>query len=101
MPEHPLDGIQYERDTGVKPLISGQVGVFMKGIFGYTQNPSVEEFVIYWAYYIFVILLLAREKRKTQAAAARTDNRPSAEQSAGVPAAQHPEEGNLTLKEAN
>jgi high-affinity iron transporter len=68
LPEHPIDAVQYERDTGQKPLLSGQLGVFLKAIFGYSENPSVEEFVIYWGYYAFLLLLLAREKKKSDAA---------------------------------
>lgn len=100
MPEHPIDGIQYERDSGVKPLISGQIGLFMKSIFGYSQNPSVEEFVIYWGYYILVIMLLAREKRKSQEASPKDDSRPLGEQAAGASEELAPAAGNLTLKEA-
>lgn len=100
MPEHPIDGIQYERDTGVKPLIDGQVGVFMKGIFGYTQNPSVEEFVIYWAYYIFVIALLARTKKKEQQEAAKTEARLTDSVKSAGTSGQSSSAGNLTLKEA-
>jgi high-affinity iron transporter len=64
LPEHPVDAAQYLRDTGEAPLINAQVGVFAKAIFGYSENPSVEEFVIYWGYYVLVILLLARDKKK-------------------------------------
>jgi high-affinity iron transporter len=67
LPEHPIDAVQYERDTGHKALLSGQLGVFLKAIFGYSENPSVEEFVIYWGYYAFLLLLLAREKKKSEA----------------------------------
>jgi high-affinity iron transporter len=64
MPEHPIDETQYIRDTGRHPLINGQVGIFMKAFFGYTQNPSLEEFVFYWGYYISVFVLLGIQKKR-------------------------------------
>lgn len=54
MPEHPVDEQHYIRDTGSAPLISGQVGIFFKALLGYTHNPSVEEFLSYWLYYLVV-----------------------------------------------
>lgn len=68
MPEHPIDEQQYVRDTGSQPLINGQVGLFMKSFLGYTQNPSVEEFVIYWGYYFVVFVLMIRQKKKSSVA---------------------------------
>ncbi|ANE48900.1 iron permease [Paenibacillus swuensis] len=71
MPEHPLDEQQYIRDTGEKPLINGQVGTFLKAFLGYSQNPSVEEFGLYWLFYFVVyILLSAKKKREEQVRAA-------------------------------
>lgn len=64
MPEHPIDEVQYIRDTGNTPLINGQVGIFMKAFLGYTQNPSLEEFVLYWCYYLLVLVLLAVQKKR-------------------------------------
>jgi high-affinity iron transporter len=64
MPEHPIDEEHYIRDTGEKPWISGQVGIFLKAMLGYTQDPSVEEFVIYWAYYLVVLFLIGFEKKR-------------------------------------
>jgi high-affinity iron transporter len=72
MAEHPIDQQQYARDTGHQPLINGQIGLFLKAIAGYTQDPSVEEFTIYWGYYVLVLFLLAREKKKGEASAARS-----------------------------
>ncbi len=63
MPEHPLDENQYIRDTGSEPLINGQVGIFLKAFLGYTQNPSVEEFILYWGYYLMVLMLLGMQKK--------------------------------------
>jgi high-affinity iron transporter len=64
MPEHPIDEMQYVRDTGSQPLINGQVGIFMKAFLGYTQNPSVEEFLLYWGYYFFLFVLLAVQRKR-------------------------------------
>jgi len=65
MPEHPIDGIQYARDTGHQPLINGQVGIFMKAMFGYSHNPSIEEILAYLGYFV-VILLWVRYKNIQQ-----------------------------------
>jgi len=64
MPEHPMDEEQYIRDTGSQPLVGGQVGIFFKAFLGYTQNPSLEEFLGYWLFYAGVLMLLARQKLK-------------------------------------
>jgi high-affinity iron transporter len=58
LPEHPVDEEHYIRDSGKHPLISGDVGIFLKAMFGYTHNPSVEEFVSYWLYYIVIFFLI-------------------------------------------
>lgn len=63
MPEHPIDEEQFIRDTGKEPWISGDVGIFFKAFLGYTQNPSVEEFVCYWLYFVTVYVLMARKKK--------------------------------------
>lgn len=64
MPEHPIDGVQYLRDYGKEPLLSGQVGIFFKAFLGYTQNPSLEEFALYWGYYFLVFILLGVQKKR-------------------------------------
>jgi high-affinity iron transporter len=63
MPEHPIDEEQYIRDTGQKPVISGEVGIFLRAFLGYTHNPSVEEFVVYWTYYLVVYVMMARYRK--------------------------------------
>ena len=76
MPEHPQDEIHYIRDTGEKPLISGQVGIFFKAFLGYTQAPSLEEFAAYWLYLLMMYVLLTRKPK----AAGQTDaDRPLAQ----------------------
>lgn len=64
MAEHPIDSQQYLRDTGQAPLINGQVGIFFKAFLGYTQNPSLEEFIGYWGYYALVVVLLAVQRKR-------------------------------------
>lgn len=63
LPEHPIDEANYIRDTGHHPVFHGQVGVFMKAFLGYSEDPSLEEFAVYWLYYVFVFILIARQKR--------------------------------------
>lgn len=58
LPEHPDDEKHYIRDFGEAPLLSGEVGIFLKAMIGYTHNPSVEEFVCYWLYYAAVFFLI-------------------------------------------
>jgi high-affinity iron transporter len=58
LPEHPVDEEHYIRDYGEKPVFSGDVGIFLKALLGYTHNPSVEEFVFYWLYYVVVFFLI-------------------------------------------
>jgi high-affinity iron transporter len=64
MPEHPTDETQYIRDSGDQPLINGQVGLFLRAFLGYTHNPSVEEFLIYWLYYFGVFVMVVRQRKK-------------------------------------
>ncbi|SFT25397.1 FTR1 family protein [Paenibacillus sp. BC26] len=68
MPEHPIDETNYIRDTGNHPILNGQIGIFFKAFLGYTQDPSLEEFVFYWMYYGFVFVLLARQKKLAESA---------------------------------
>ncbi|WP_139490972.1 FTR1 family iron permease [Brevibacillus dissolubilis] len=74
MPEHPVDEEHYIRDTGNHPLINGDVGIFFKAMLGYTHNPSVEEFISYWLYYVAIYFFIriqekAIERKKANAAA--------------------------------
>ncbi|AMA72453.1 FTR1 family protein [Aneurinibacillus thermoaerophilus] len=68
MPEHPIDEQHYIRDTGHTPVISGDVGVFLKALFGYASSPSLEECLVYWGYFLGLYLLLrGRNERKDAA----------------------------------
>ncbi|MEX2416063.1 MAG: FTR1 family protein [Paenibacillaceae bacterium] len=64
LPEHPTDYDQYVRDYGEKPLLNGQIGIFLKAFLGYTHNPTVEEFAFYWLYYIMVLGLIVWQKNR-------------------------------------
>ncbi|WP_203361556.1 FTR1 family protein [Bacillus sp. REN10] len=57
MPEHYQDEMHYLRDTGKESLISGQVGLFMAAMFGYSHNPSLEQVLGYWGYFAIVIVM--------------------------------------------
>lgn len=57
MPEHPIDYDHYLRDTGTAPLISGDVGIFLKALFGYSSMPSIEEVLAYIGYFVGILLL--------------------------------------------
>lgn len=56
MPEHFQDEMHYERDTGGEVMISGQIGLFMAAMFGYSHNPTVEQIAAYWLYFIVIYL---------------------------------------------
>lgn len=64
MPEHPIDQLHYIRDAGHAPLISGEVGIFLKALFGYSSAPSLEECLVYWGYFISLYLLLRSHNSK-------------------------------------
>jgi high-affinity iron transporter len=68
MAEHPQDYAHYLRDFGTAPIINGQVGIFFKAFLGYTQDPSVEEFLAYWGYYFLFFALLVRQRNRQTAA---------------------------------
>jgi high-affinity iron transporter len=66
LPEHPKDEADYMRDHGERTVISGQIGIFLAAMFGYSQNPSVEQFVGYWVYYLFAFFLAGWSVRYKQ-----------------------------------
>jgi high-affinity iron transporter len=69
LPEHPLDYEHYLRDTGNAPLISGQVGLFLKALFGYASMPSLEEILAYLGYFVVVYLLVKKSMEPSEVAA--------------------------------
>ncbi|MDQ0245830.1 high-affinity iron transporter [Bacillus fengqiuensis] len=58
MPEHYQDELHYQRDTGNDVLVSGQVGLFMAAMFGYSHNPSFEQVAAYWSYFLFIFVMI-------------------------------------------
>lgn len=57
LPEHPIDYAHYLRDNGVAPILSGDIGIFLKALFGYSSMPSLEEVIAYFGYFIAIYLL--------------------------------------------
>lgn len=64
LPEHPIDYDHYLRDTGTAPLLSGDIGIFLKALFGYSSMPSLEEIIAYVGYFVAIYLLTAEPKEK-------------------------------------
>ncbi|QHE50931.1 FTR1 family protein [Pontibacillus sp. HMF3514] len=58
LPEHPIDYAHFLRDTGTAPIFSGDIGIFLKALFGYSSMPSIEEIVGYIGYFIVIYLLV-------------------------------------------
>ncbi|UII55104.1 FTR1 family protein [Cytobacillus spongiae] len=56
MPEHYQDEAHYQRDTGNDVMISGQIGLFMAAMFGYSHNPSMEQILAYIGYFALVFI---------------------------------------------
>ncbi|MCA1031972.1 FTR1 family protein [Bacillus timonensis] len=65
LPEHPIDHAHFLRDTGVAPLLSGDVGLFLKALFGYSSMPSIEEVIAYLGYFVVIYLLVTTDNKKT------------------------------------
>jgi high-affinity iron transporter len=74
LPEHPIDYAHYLRDNGVAPLISGDVGIFLKALFGYSSMPSIEEVIAYIGYFAAIFLLTSSRSPKKEKAA---ENKPA------------------------
>ncbi|MGM7682472.1 FTR1 family iron permease [Cytobacillus sp. Hm23] len=58
LPEHPIDYAHYVRDNGIAPLLSGDIGIFLKALFGYSSMPSIEEVLAYVGYFVVIYLLI-------------------------------------------
>ncbi len=67
LPEHPIDYEHYVRDHGVAPVFSGEVGVFLKALFGYSAMPSLEEVIAYIGYFVVVYLLVTSRRGQKSA----------------------------------
>jgi high-affinity iron transporter len=67
LPEHPIDYEHYLRDHGVAPVLSGDIGIFLKALFGYSSMPSIEEVITYIGYFVVIYLLInARHSKDGQ-----------------------------------
>ncbi|MBO9130565.1 FTR1 family protein [Bacillus sp. 165] len=82
LPEHPIDYDHYLRDHGTAPLLSGDIGIFLKAFLGYSSMPSIEEVVAYLGYFIVVFLLVTgkkspRKKETVSRKEAKVNNRVS------------------------
>lgn len=67
LPEHPIDYAHYLRDTGVAPLLPGELGVFLKAMLGYSSMPSIEEIIAYFGYFTGLYLLIQAKKHPEKA----------------------------------
>lgn len=61
LPEHPIDYDHYLRDHGSAPMLSGDIGIFLKALFGYSSMPSIEEVVAYIGYFAAIYLLTSNK----------------------------------------
>lgn len=66
LPEHPIDYEHYLRDMGTAPIFSGDVGIFLKALFGYSSMPSLEEIIAYLSYFVGIYLLTSDPKQKKE-----------------------------------
>ncbi|MFB5283912.1 FTR1 family protein [Peribacillus sp. Hz7] len=73
LPEHPIDYDHYLRDHGVAPLLSGDIGIFLKALFGYSSMPSLEEVVAYIGYFVGIYLLTSNKSVKKTENAEQTE----------------------------
>jgi len=73
LPEHPIDYDHYLRDHGVAPLLSGDIGIFLKALFGYSSMPSLEEVVAYIGYFVGIYLLTSNKSVKKTESAGQTE----------------------------
>jgi high-affinity iron transporter len=62
LPEHPIDYAHYLRDHGVAPLLSGDIGIFLKAFLGYSSMPSIEEVLVYLGYFAVIYMLIFMKK---------------------------------------
>ncbi len=73
LPEHPIDYDHYLRDTGVAPILSGDVGIFLKALFGYSSMPSLEEVIAYIGFFVVIYLLTSNRPQSVNNNKQETD----------------------------
>lgn len=66
LPEHPIDYDHYLRDTGTAPLLSGDIGIFLKAFLGYSSMPSIEEVIVYLGYFVVIYLFVSTKQPGTK-----------------------------------
>ncbi|MCR8850994.1 FTR1 family protein [Rossellomorea sp. SC111] len=66
LPEHPIDYAHFLRDTGTAPLLSGDVGIFLKALFGYSSMPSIEEVISYIGYFVAIYFLTSPKRESVK-----------------------------------
>ncbi|MFX3623992.1 MAG: FTR1 family protein [Ectobacillus sp.] len=66
LPEHPIDYAHYLRDTGTAPLLSGDIGIFLKAFLGYSSMPSLEEVLAYIGYFVVIYMMISVKKQPAQ-----------------------------------
>ncbi|WP_226577674.1 FTR1 family iron permease [Halobacillus litoralis] len=64
LPEHPIDYAHFLRDTGTAPLLSGDIGIFLKALFGYSSMPSLEEIIAYVGYFAVIFMLVTANNQE-------------------------------------
>lgn len=74
LPEHPIDYQHYLRDHGTAPLLSGEIGIFLKALFGYSSMPSIEEVVAYIGYFVVIYLLVNNSGEKQGKTSPKTES---------------------------
>lgn len=68
LPEHSIDHAHYVRDHGVEPILSGDIGIFLKALFGYSSMPSIEEVIAYIGYFVVIYLLTGFQPKEKKSA---------------------------------
>ncbi|RSK52501.1 FTR1 family iron permease [Bacillus canaveralius] len=76
LPEHPIDYSHYLRDHGTAPLLSGEIGIFLKALFGYSSMPSIEEVIAYFGYFTAIYLLTSPRQSRPAEHKARMEENP-------------------------
>lgn len=66
LPEHPIDYAHYLRDHGTAPLLSGDIGIFLKAFLGYSAMPSLEEVMAYIGYFVILYMLIVFKKQPVE-----------------------------------
>ena len=77
LPEHPIDYDHYLRDHGMAPILLGDIGIFLKALFGYASMPSIEEVIAYIGYFVGIYLLTSFKTKGTMRVPTRSNRKKS------------------------